>query len=54
MNVEVVGKETSCTWGEAMATGSWLTLTAVRKKAGRGWEKHSESSSKTDLNSTDQ
>lgn len=31
MKVEVVGKETSCTLGEATATGGWLTLTAVRK-----------------------
>lgn len=31
MKVEVVGKETSCTLGEATATGGWLILTAVRK-----------------------
>lgn len=34
MKVEVVGKETSCTLGEATATGGWLILTAVRKTGG--------------------
>lgn len=35
MKVEVVGKDTSCTLGEATATGGWLTLTAVRKMGRR-------------------
>lgn len=35
MKVEVVGKETSCTLGEATATGGWLILTAVRKMEGK-------------------
>lgn len=39
MKVEVVGKETSCTLGKAMATGGWLTLTAVRKMRGEGKKK---------------
>lgn len=43
MKVEVVGKETSCTLGEATATGGWLILIAVRKiglkKIVRTWAK---------------
>lgn len=59
MKVEVVGKETSCTLGEATATGGWLILTAVRKMGGgrkkeEEKENISESPCKTNVKSTDQ
>lgn len=55
MKVEVVGKETSCTLGEATATGGWLTLTAVRKMGGGGKKKKvTKDQAKLMFNSTEQ
>lgn len=54
MKVEVVGKETSCTLGEATATGGWLTLTAVRKMGGGEKKKVMKDQAKLMFNSTEQ
>lgn len=58
MKVEVVGKETSCTLGEATATGGWLILTAVRKigeEEKKGKKKNiNKNPGKTNVKSTDQ